>query len=126
MNAETSLLREGGDGEDPFVREEAIPLQATLRAPLSVTPVTHKYAAGCACGRREPTPADIAAAAAREAAALARAHPAEQRLVVHRFSPARAPVASHCCSTEASIGALRVFRGLTTTVPKVSHWAGTQ
>ena len=115
------LLRGGGG-----FGAEAVPLQATLRAPLATTAVTREYAAGLACGRREPKPADIAAVAAQEAASQARAHPAEQRLVVHRFSPAVAPVASRCCSTTASIGALRVFRGLTTTVPKVCRWGGDQ
>lgn len=102
---------------------EFISLQATFRAPLSVAPVIRRYTAGCSCGPRNPRPADLATVAAAAASNLARAHPAEQRLVVHRFSPATEPLERGCFSSTASIGALRVYRGLSATVPKVRDFS---
>lgn len=93
---------------------DAVRVTAASQPPVLVSPCVVRY------GRRDPRAADVAAKAAALSNRLAATHPAEQHLVVHRFSPAAEPLVRGCCSETRSLGLLRVFAGLSAVTPCVA------
>lgn len=109
----TSVLDAETDGADRNV----VRLTATHRAPEHVATPRRKLFG--LFSRPAPAPRHLEKAAAARAVLLHKSRPTEQRVVFHHYAPSEDPVKVGCVTVTASMGSLRVFRGLSSVVAQL-------